>query len=106
MPKRCFTSLCLYYRERRFAESRDLFQQCLDHDDGVYDLSCRFRLGLSHYYTGNCTTGWALLKESLVIAEARAGFADTVSNIQQGLKAISNDPACINEAAATVSFQD
>ena len=96
----------LYYRERRFAESRDLFQQCLDHDDGVYDLSCRFRLGLSHYYTGNCTTGWALLQESLVIAEARAGFGDTVNNIQQGLTAINNDPACIDAAAATVSFQD
>ena len=96
----------LYYRERRFVDSRATFQQCLDHDDGAYDLSCRYRLGLSHYYTGECTTGWALLQESLALAEAATGYSDTIDRIQQGLEAINSDLKCIETAAAPVSFQD
>ncbi len=96
----------LYYRERRFIESRDTFQQCLYHDDGTYDLSCRYRLGLSHYYTGDCTIGWTLLQESLALAEAATGYSDTIDRIQQGLDAINSDLKCIEAAAAPVSIQD
>ena len=61
----------LYYRERRFAQSRIAFGECLAHDDGTFDnLSCRYRLGLSHYYTGDCTSGWTLLRDSLDLARA------------------------------------
>lgn len=96
----------LYYRERRFADSRDTFRRCLTYDDGAYDLSCRYRLGLSHYYTGDCTTGWTLLQESLALAEAATGYSDTIDRIKQGLAAINNDLKCIETAAAPVSFQD
>ncbi len=96
----------LYYSESRFAESLDLFQRCLENDEGRFDLSCRFRLGLSHYYTGDCASGWALLQESMAIATAGSGYEATIDNIQQGLDAILSDPACIESAAATVSFQD
>lgn len=96
----------LYYRERRFVDSRNTFRRCLDHDEGAYDLSCRYRLGLSHYYTGDCTTGWALLQESLALAEAATGFSDTIDRIQQGLAAINRDAKCIETAAAPLSFED
>lgn len=96
----------LYYRERRFEQSRAAFQQCLEHDDGDYDLSCRYRLGLSHYYTGDCTSGWALLRDSLDLARTGAAGDATLSNILQGLDAIESDPQCIEEAAEPISFQD
>ena len=104
-PEAQFQLALLYYRERRFEQSRDAFQSCLDHDDGVYDLSCRYRLGLSHYYTGNCTSGWTLLRDSLDLARASADER-TLGNILQGLDAIESDPACIEQAAQPVSFQD
>lgn len=94
----------LHYRERQFEASRDAFQQCLRYDDGFYDLSCRYRLGLSHYYTGACTLGWSLLRDSLDLAQA-AGDSATVGNILQGLDAIESDPACVDEAAAPVTIQ-
>jgi len=96
----------LYYRERRFDGSRAAFQQCLEHDDGTYNLSCRYRLGLSHYYTGDCAIGWTLLRDSLDLARAEAADETTLSNILQGLDAIESDPKCIDEAAQPVSFQD
>ena len=95
----------LYYRARRFPQSRDAFAQCLAYDDGFYDLSCRYRLGLSHYYTGSCTRGWALLRESLALAQA-ANDSQTTGNILRGLEAIESDPQCIEAAAAPVSIQD
>jgi len=95
----------LYYRERQFEASRDAFRQCLRYDDGFYELSCRYRLGLSHYYTGACTLGWSLLRDSLELAQA-AGDSATVGNILQGLDAIQSDPQCLDEAAAPVSIQD
>lgn len=95
----------LYYRERLFEKSRDAFERCLNYDDGFYDLSCRYRLGLSHYYTGECTRGWSLLRDSLDLAQA-AGDAVTIGNILQGLEAIETDPQCIEDAAAAVSIQD
>ena len=95
----------LYYRERRFEQSRSAFAQCLAHDDGAYNLSCRYRLGLSHYYTGDCAGGWTLLRDSLDLARGGADEA-TLSNILQGLDAIEGDPACVDEASEPVSFQD
>lgn len=105
-PEMLFHLALLYYSESRFVESLDLFQRCLAHDEGRYDLSCRFRLGLSHYYTGDCISGWSLLQESMAIATAGSGYSETIDNIQQGLDAILSDPACIESASATVSFQD
>jgi len=104
-PEAQFQLGLLYYRERRFEQSREAFQQCLNHDDGLYNLSCRYRLGLSHYYTGDCTSGWTLLRDSLDLARAGADEA-TLSNILQGLDAIESDPQCIEEAAQPISFQD
>ncbi len=95
----------LYYRERLFEKSRDAFEQCLRYDDGFYDLSCRYRLGLSHYYTGECARGWALLRDSLDLAQA-AGDSLTTGNILKGLDAIESDPKCIEDAAAPVSIED
>jgi len=95
----------LHYRERQFEASRDAFQQCLRYDEGFYDLSCRYRLGLSHYYTGACTLGWSLLRDSLDLAQAASDSA-TVGNILQGLDAIESDPQCVDEAAAPVTIQD
>jgi len=104
-PEAQFQLALLYYRERRFEQSRAAFQACLDHDDGRFDLSCRYRLGLSHYYTGDCTGGWALLRDSLDLA--RAGGDDvTLGNILQGLEAIESDPQCIEDAAEPVTIQD
>lgn len=105
-PEAQFQLGLLYYRERQFESSRDAFQRCLEFDDGFYDLSCRYRLGLSHYYTGDCTRGWTLLRDSLALAQAVAADATTVSNILQGLDAVEADPQCIEEAAAPVSVQD
>lgn len=93
----------LHYRERQFNESRAAFQQCLAHDDGSYDLSCRYRLGLSHYYTGDCTRGWSLLRESLALAQANGDEA-TTRNVLQGLAAIESDPVCVDDAAAPVDL--
>ena len=95
----------LHYRERQFEASRDAFQQCLRYDEGFYELSCRYRLGLSHYYTGACTLGWSLLRDSLDLARA-AGDSVTVGNILQGLDAIESDPKCVDDAAAPVTIQD
>ena len=95
----------LYYRERRFEGSRAAFHQCLVHDDGTYNLSCRYRLGLSHYYTGDCTTGWVLLRDSLDLARS-GGDEATLSNVLQGLDAIESDPKCIDEAARPVAFPE
>ena len=96
----------LHYRERQFEQSRDAFANCLIHDAGFYNLSCRYRLGLSHYYLGNCTGGWSLLRESLDLARAVDAESTTVGNILQGLSDIEADPRCIDEAAAPVTFQD
>lgn len=93
----------LHYRERQFNESRAAFQDCLTHDDGAYDLSCRYRLGLSHYYTGDCTRGWSLLRESLAMAQANGDEA-TTRNVLQGLAAIESDPNCVEDAAAPVDL--
>lgn len=93
-PEALFQLGLLYYRERRFNESLDVFEQCVEYDVGTYDLSCLYRLGLSHYYTGNCDTGWDLLQESLVIAQAREEGQIAVDNIRQGLSAIASDPQC------------
>ena len=95
----------LHYRERQFNESLTAFQQCLAHDDGIYDLSCRYRLGLSHYYTGDCTRGWSLLRESLAMAQANGDEA-TTRNVLQGLAAIESDPACVDDAAAPVDLDE
>lgn len=105
-PEAQFQLGLLYYRERQFQRSRAAFQQCLEHDDGVYDLSCRYRLGLSHYYTGDCAVGWTLLRDSLDLARASGGDETTLGNILQGLDAIESDPQCIVEAAAPIAFQD
>ena len=104
-PEAQFQLGLLYYRERRFEGSRDAFGECLTHDDGVFDLSCRYRLGLSHYYTGDCAGGWTLLRDSLDLARA-GGDEATLSNILQGLDAIESDPKCIEDAARPISFQD
>ncbi len=93
----------LHYRDRQFNESLAAFQACLAHDDGVYDLSCRYRLGLSHYYTGDCTRGWSLLRESLALAQANGDEA-TTRNVLQGLAAIESDPNCVDDAAAPVDL--
>ena len=104
-PEAQFQLGLLYYRERQFEASRDAFEQCVQYDDGFYDLSCRYRLGLSHYYTGECMLGWSLLRDSLDLAQA-AGDTATVGNILQGLDAIESDPLCVEDAAAPVTFQD
>ncbi len=93
----------LHYRDRQFNESLAAFQSCLAHDDGAYDLSCRYRLGLSHYYTGDCTRGWSLLRESLALAQANGDEA-TTRNVLQGLAAIESDPNCVDDAAAPVDL--
>ena len=95
----------LHYRERQFNESREAFAACLAHDDGIYDLSCRYRLGLSHYYTGNCARGWTLLRESLALAQS-SGDASTTSNVLQGLAAIEADASCVDSAVAPVTLGD
>ena len=95
----------LHYRERQFNESLVAFQQCLAHDVGIYDLSCRYRLGLSHYYTGDCTRGWSLLRESLAMAQANGDEA-TTRNVLQGLAAIESDPACVDDAAEPVDLDE
>ena len=99
-----FQLAMLYYRERRFDLSRDIFQRCAAQEAPVYDLSCRYRLGLSHYYTGDCAAGWALLTESLATAEA--SNSEAIDNIRLGLSEIRGDPACIDQAAAPASLQD
>ena len=93
-PEALFQLGLLYYRERRFNDSLKTFEQCVEYDVGTYDLSCLYRLGLSHYYTGECDTGWDLLQESLVIAQAREEGQIAVDNIRQGLSAIASDPQC------------
>lgn len=103
-PEALFQLGLLHYRERQFEASRDAFAQCLEHDiEGTYELSCRYRLGLSHYYTGNCTRGWSLLRDSLGLAQA-ANESETLNNILLALEIINADSACIDDAAATVPF--
>ena len=73
-PEAQFQLGLLYYRDYQFEQSRDAFQRCLDYDDGTYDLSCRYRLGLSHYYTGE-------LHRRL---DAAAGLAGSVASQSGG----------------------
>lgn len=105
-PEALFQLGLLYYRDRRFNESRETFAQCIEYDSGVYDLSCLYRLGLSHYYTGDCDTGWDLLQESLVIAQAREEGQIAVDNIRQGLSAIASDPQCPGYSGRLVTPTD
>lgn len=93
-PEALFQLGLLYYRERRFQDSLNTFAQCVEYDIGTYDLSCLYRLGLSHYYTGDCDVGWDYLQESLIIAQARDDGQIAIDNIRQGLSAIASDPNC------------
>lgn len=79
----------LRYSRREFSQAEPPFQRCID--AAPDNLECRYYLGLTHYYLGNCERGWDLLKESERIAIARDNTADALNVIQTGLLAISND---------------
>ena len=82
----------LHYRERQFAPAQEAFQACVD--IGGANLDCFYRLGLTHYYLGDCQTGWDILQDALIMAGAREGTAETIEDIRQGLTAIGSDANC------------
>ncbi len=96
----------LYYRNRRFEEARVAFADCLAQATGGYNLTCRYLLGLAHYYTGDCAGGWTLLREALDLALAGAGNETSLNIILQGLQEIESDRQCIDKAAAPITVQD
>ncbi len=83
----------MLYRERQFDGAREAFSACNEQDPD--NLPCRYYLGLSQYYLGNCDEGWALLQTSLRTAQT-LNAQDDILTISEGLTAISNDPRCTN----------
>ncbi len=82
----------LRYSRREFDLAEPAFVRCLE--AAPDNLECRYYLGLTRYYLGDCQSSWTLLKESERIAIARENTADALNIIQTGLLAISNDARC------------
>lgn len=82
----------LYYSRLDFTRALDNFQACVQLDPA--NLGCTYRLGLAHYYLGDCEPAWNILQDSLLMAQARDDTA-AIDNIRQGLSAITGDPACM-----------
>ncbi|MDQ7025717.1 MAG: tetratricopeptide repeat protein [Anaerolineae bacterium] len=104
----------LLYNDFDFNQARDAFQACVELDSG--NLECTYRLGLTYYYlaqddyrincesqrlspldctsTETCQMGWALLEDSLIMAQTRDNVEADIDIIREGLGAISADPAC------------
>jgi tetratricopeptide (TPR) repeat protein len=104
----------LLYNRFDFNGARDAFQACVDLESG--NLECTYRLGLTYYYlaqddyrnncesqrlspfecgsVATCQTGWALLEDALVMAQAQTSAEADIDIIREGLGAISADPAC------------
>ncbi len=76
----------LKYMNRDFAGALEAFSNCnvLDPEN----LDCMYRMGLSYYYVDDCDRGWALLQESLLLAQNSAGNETIIANIREGLTAI------------------
>jgi len=102
----------LLYNEFDFEGARAAFQACVTLESG--NLECTYRLGLTYYYlaqdsyradcaeqrslecpaTEICQTGWSLLEDALLMAQARTDTDEDVEIIREGLSAMSGDVAC------------
>lgn len=102
----------LAYNDFEFSAAEQAFQACVNQEND--NLACIYRLGLSRYYlarenfqfqcgdrsapecqaTEICRSGWELLQEALILAQAREGTDGDIEIIRVGLTAISSDPAC------------
>ena len=78
----------LRYNQRDFAAALVSFDQCVSNDVG--QIECQYRRGLSHYYLGDCDTGWDILQTSLAMAQGRTGVETVIDNIRQGMTEIIN----------------
>lgn len=105
----------LLYNEFDFVAAQQHFQTCVTLDNS--NLECKYRLGLTNYYIAKdsyrlnceasrtsplacpsievCRSGWNLLQESLVLAQARENTEGDIEIIREGLGAISGDIACM-----------
>jgi tetratricopeptide (TPR) repeat protein len=82
----------LRYSRREFTASKVAFEACLANQPD--NLECRYLLGLTHYYLGECDMAWTILNESLVLANTRSNAESDIQIISEGLGAISLDPQC------------
>lgn len=71
-----------------FAEALEAFTACVEHNPA--SLECTYRMGLSHFYLGDCDTAWPILRDALLMARSRTGpqITAAVENISTGLVAI------------------
>jgi tetratricopeptide (TPR) repeat protein len=74
------------YNDRDFAGALESFTACLESNPN--SLECTYRQGLALYYLGDCDQSWAILRDSLEMANARAGTERAVEDIRNGLIAI------------------
>jgi tetratricopeptide (TPR) repeat protein len=77
----------LQYNRFEFTGAIESFSQCL-----VYapdDLDCKYRLGLSYFYSDDCDTAWDILQESLQMARSQSNTDTEAAHIQEGLVAIT-----------------
>ncbi|GAB1420758.1 hypothetical protein MASR2M15_08780 [Anaerolineales bacterium] len=77
------------YNERRFDEAQTAFSTCYELQSD--NLNCYYRIGLTHYYLGNCDEAWKILENALIMAQSRPNTSTETEDIRAGLNAISSD---------------
>lgn len=92
-PEAQFWLGLLQYQQRQFDQSLASFTACVANDpDGQSwtTLECTYRMGLSHFYLGDCDAAWPILRDSLLMARSttRDGIDRIVENISQGMLAV------------------
>ncbi|GAB4522698.1 MAG: hypothetical protein OHK0046_35620 [Anaerolineae bacterium] len=74
---------------QNFTRARNAFARCSELNPD--SLNCKYRLGLSYHYMGDCDNAWTILQEALVMAQGRALSAaveTATTHITEGLNAV------------------
>lgn len=87
------------YNSREFERSRTAFDACLTLKPE--NLQCRYYLGLSYYYLGQCEDAQRYLSEAQRIATAQSEDSDDLTVISEGLAALASDPTCTGQPFGT-----
>lgn len=95
-----FRLAMILYTDRDYARAQEGFSACASLQPD--NLECKYRLGLTHFYLGDCAEGWRILQESLDEAQSRAAPDDVLANIRLGLGAITSN--CSDFAGFAAQF--
>ena len=82
----------LRYSRREFQQSFDAFSACLEVTPD--NLQCRYMMGLSQYYLGDCNNAETVLLESQRMAQSLTNGESDLIIINEGLLALANDVGC------------